>query len=930
MSSLKEILRRAGYLGRRSQFDRELEDEIQFHIETRAEELQQQGVPEEAAREQARREFGPRARMREDTRSAWQFRWLEDLWRDLRYAVRAFAKNPGFTAIAVLSLAVGVGANCAMFIFVDGFLLRPLPVPKPNEIVTVYETTLKSGTSLASYRDYLDVRDRTRSFQAVTAFTAVTIGFAAKPGTATQGKDGQMVAGNYFDVLGVKPELGRPFLPQEDEVPGRDPVVVLSHSLWEREFASDPAVLGKNVWIGAIAFRVIGVLPARFATIDDDLTEDYPDYYVPLMMAPYIGKDPEILEKRSVRPLTMIGRLKQGVTIKQAQSEMTALAANLAKQYPENRNLGMAVLTVLKYRTTGGAGTLGAMVMTLAGAVLLVACFNVAGLLTSRAAQRAPEIAMRLAIGAERARLIRQLLTESLLLAAAGCLAGVVIGYIPVVVLMRMVRQFAPEFTSQPPFKLDERVILFSVAVALFSVLLFGLVPAFRTTRADLTSVMKGAVRPPRRWFGSGWFISRMFVPRMWGRSLLVTGQVAISVLLLTVSGVIYVAAHGLLGALKDQGFQTDHVLTANFDPVLTHYKPAQAQQFYEQLLNRLRSASGTKGVTLGSSPEAAAVRPDGYSLPASGGDFFGNGNAARQDPTQDGVTINTIWTEAGYFEALGISMLQGRDFSTADAAGTPPVAIVNELLAKHYWPGQSAIGKRMRMGGNDPGHPARSVQIVGVSPIKGFQGIIQIPAPDLIFLPAAQNPKHPLMTLFARSEGDNAALVASLRSLVRELDPMQATPEIHNLQYMYEGFEKGCRLITQVIGAMGIMGMALALVGLYGLVAYDVNTRTREIGIRMALGAPRGKVLRMVLRQGLALAACGIAVGLLLNYGAARLLISLFPANINTNGGGVPIVFGWPLRILALTVAGLTILAAYIPARRAARVDPNVALRCE
>ncbi len=437
---------------------------------TRAEELQQEGVPAETAREQARREFGPRTRVSEDTRSAWQFQWLEDFWKDLRYAARASAKSPGFTAIAVLSLAVGVGANCAMFIFVDGFLLRPLPVPKPNEIVTVYETTLKSGTSLASYRDYLDVRDRTRSFEAITAFTVVNIGFAIKPGTATQGKDGQMVAGNYFDVLGVKPEFGRSFLPGEDEVPGRDPVVVLSHSLWERDFASDLARCSGKMFGSARSRLGVGIRSCRrFATIDDDLTEDYPDYYVPLMMAPYIGKDPEILEKRDVRPLTMIGRLKRGVTIRQAQAEVTALAANLAKQYPENRNLGMAVLTVLKYRTTGAAGTLGAMVMTLAGAVLLVACFNVAGLLTSRATQRAPEIAMRLAIGAERARLIRQLLTESLLLAVAGGVAGVAVGYIPVPLATRVIRQFDPNANPQEVPKLDERVLLFSMAVALLA-----------------------------------------------------------------------------------------------------------------------------------------------------------------------------------------------------------------------------------------------------------------------------------------------------------------------------------------------------------------------------------------------------------------------------------------------------------------------------
>ncbi len=908
MLGWKEILRRVWYLGRRSQFDRELDDEIQFHIETRAEELQQAGVPAEAAREQARREFGPRARMSEDTRSAWQVRWLEDFWRDLCYAARMSAKSPGFTAIAVLSLAMGVGANCGMFIFVDEFLLRPLAVPRAGELVTVHETNLQSAASPVSYRDYMELRDRCRSFDGLMAFTAVNIGFASQPGAPPHTKDGQLVTTNYFDVLGVKPEWGRSFLAREGQVPGRDAVVILSHYLWEREFASDPAVLGKPVWIGGIAFTVVGITPARFAAIDDDLTEDFPDYYVPMMMAPRIAKNPDILEKRDVRSLTILGRLKRGVAIKQAQAELTTLAANLAKQYVENRDRSMAVQTVLRYRTTGASAVVGAMVMTLAGAVLLVACFNVAGLLTSRAAGRAKEIAMRLAIGAGRARLIRQLLTECLLLAVAGGVAGVAVGYIPVPLATRVIRQFDPNANPQEVPKLDERVLLFSMAVALLSVILFGLVPAFQATRADLSSAMKGsdAVPPGRR---------RRFFKRMWGRNLLVAGQVAISVLLLTVSSVIYVGIHSLLVAARDQGFQADHVLVATFDPMLTHYQDAQAQRFYEQLLDRLRSASGTQSVTLGSDPEPARVLPEGYSPPGNN-----NGN--------DRITINTIWVDGRFFQALAIPVSQGRGFTSGDSASAPAVAVVNESLAEHYWAGQTAIGKRMRIGEDNT---ARWVQIVGVAGIKSFLGILQVPPPDLIFLPAAQNPKHPVMTLFARSEGDTAALAGSVRSLVRELDPAQAVPEIHSWQYVYELFQKGAALVTQVIGAMGAMGMVLALVGLYGLVAYDVNTRTREIGIRMALGAAGGKVLRMVLRQGLAPAASGIGAGLLLNYGVARVLMAVFAPNINPKGGGAPLDFSYSsLAALVLAVLGLTVLAAYIPARRAARVDPNIALRCE
>jgi predicted permease len=905
MSWWKETLRRVWYLGRRSRFDRELNDEIQFHIDTRAEELEQQGMPRNAAREQARREFGPRIRVSEDTRSAWQFQWLEDVWKDLRYAIRAAAKSPGFTAIAILSLALGVGVNFVIFMFVDEMLLRPMPVPQPQQVVTVFESTPQSGKSAASYPDYVDLRDRNTSFEGLMAFTTVNIGFAPRSGDTPHTKDGQLVTGNYFDVLGVKPALGRAFLPQEDQVPGRDAVVILSHFLWEREFRSDPEVLGMQAWIGGIAFTIVGVTPARFTAIDDDLTEDFPEYYVPLMMASRIGSNPGMFPKRDVRTLTILGRLKPGVAIAHARAEAATIAGNLEKQYPDtNRNRTFGVQTVLAYRTSGTLAILGIPLMILAGAVLLVACANVAGLLSSRAAERAKEIAMRLAIGASRARLIRQLLTESLLLAMAGGIAGTVIGYIPIPIIKRIIAQLDPNVSSQI-LRLDPRVFLFSMGAALLSLILFGLVPAFQTTRADLTFAMKGGAPPPRR--------PELFFRRLWGRHLLVAIQVAISVLLLTVSSLIYVGFHSVLTALGDSGFQTDHVLTMSFDPLLTHYQDAQARHFYDQLRDRVRAAAGIKSVTLASRTEQIPAWPEGL-------------NPSDQ-AALSASSVPSVWADATFFDALAIPILKGRGLLQTDSAGAPAIAVVNESLAKAFWPGRDPIGKRIRV------RNTRWVEVVGVAAIRNYEGIGQIPPPSLIFFPAAQSPRQPSMMLFSQSTGDRTALTASLRALVRELDSSQAVPEVRAWGENIEVFERGLGMITHLIGAMGAMGMLLALVGLYGLVAFDVSTRTREIGIRMALGAARGKVLRMVLLHGLTLSVCGIGLGWLLNDGVVHLIGALFPENFNSQpkAGGFAVYFSnWSYAGLLLAVLSLTMLAAYIPARRASRVDPNVALRCE
>jgi macrolide transport system ATP-binding/permease protein len=914
MSLLNEIMRRAGYLGRRSQFDRELDDEVQFHIETRTEELRQEGMPPAAAIEKARREFGPRARMREDTRAAWQFQWIEDLWRDLCYGARSFAKSPGFTAVAVLSLGIGVGANCVMFSIVDGTLLRPPRIPRPNEVVALVSTALDSNTAGVSYPDYAAVRDRSQSFEGLVAFTDVSTGFAARPGATPLVKSGKAVTADFFGVLGSRPQLGRSFLPEEDKVQGNDLVAVLSHQCWQDEFGADPAALGKPARINGIDFTITGVMPARFADVDDDLMDDDACFFVPLRAATRIGAA-DLMENRGQRSLTVFGRLRAGVPMTRARAEVAAIAGTLEKEYPEtNRNRSMLVRTMIEFRSGGGAGiTAGAIAMLIAVLVLLIACANVAGLLTSRAPARAQEIALRLAIGAGRSRLIRQLLTESMLLAAGGAVVGVAIGYIPIALAKHLATTVLPADTSPLPFDVDLRVLGFSVGIALASVIVFGLMPAFRATRADLTGVMKGggAAAPSRRW------LARLFR----GRNVLVAGQVAISLLLLTATTVLYAGVYkGFVTSIRNPGFQVDHLLAIDFEPSNVHYKDARADQFFRDLLERLYRNKGVRAAAV-LYQDVATIRPD-------------------SPLAHDDVKTSGVWTGEGFFDTLGIPILEGRAFQAADLRGSPSVAVVNDVLAKHYWPGQNAIGKQIRLS------TGQWVNVIGVAQLKAFMAF-GTPPMDTIFLPYG-TPKQRAIRLLVRSSADPRALVDPIRAMVRDIDPDQVVPETMAFQAIFDAWIKGALLGLNTLGAMGVLALVLALVGLYGLLAYEVSSRTREIGIRMALGARAGAVVRMVMRQGIALAVCGVGAGVALNWGLEKILLAVLGGGTGGNGGGAAQppapnggnqisfsagtdTFGsHGFTILVIAVFVVTILAAWLPARRAARVDPNVALRAE
>lgn len=822
--------------------------------------------------------------------------FLERLWQDLYHGSRMLAKNPAFTVVAVISLAIGIGANCAMYSWADALLLRPLPVARPGDVVTIGTKVSVAGFAslINSYPDYRDLRDHNTSFDDLTAFTNITVGFTTKPDATAQMKFGALVSSNLFAAMGVEPELGRSFRADEDQVPGRDAVVVLDHSFWEQQFSADPSILGRKVRLNGIEFTVIGVTPDRFTGMNALIR---PAFYAPLMMYPRLSADPKALDTRNARNFSIKGRLRPGVSMAQAQGELTAFARNLQQTYPDtNKNQEMVVRTELESRIDQDPidAALSAMLLMLSAAVLLVACINVASLLTSRAPARAKEMALRLAVGAGRIRLIRQLITESLLVALGGGVLGIGVGYLGVMVFRQI--QIPTDLPITLSIQLNPRVLFFSLAIALLSVLVFGLIPALQTTRVDLAAAMKtgDAAASGRK--------------RLWGRGFLVGCQVAVSLVLLTISAFMY---HGFRRELSgNQGFRRDHLLMMSFDPSLVHYSDAQTQQFYKQLVERARSVPGVKSVALTSSvpmsPEAdaAAIVPEGYQFP----------------PGKDNATIFASRVDENFFDTMGVSLVRGRGFRETDSADTPRVAVVNEQLAQHYWPGQDAIGKRLRV--QDPKNPNSGwVQIVGITKTGKYLWIAEPPT-EFLYLPYRQN-LRPRMVLVSHSVGESASVAGPLREMVRNLDANQPIFNVRTMEDFYDmRVVSTGNTIMEIVVGMGLMGLILAMIGLYGLGAYAVSRRTREIGIRMAIGASRPAVLQMTLRRSLTPALYGLAAGLVASGFAERLLKAVFPTHTQID------FLAYLLVVPTLFLVAM--LAAYVPARRASRVDPIKALRYE
>jgi predicted permease len=885
---------------RRAQ-DERLREEIEEHLALQTEENLRAGLSSIEARRQAMLKFGGVEAMKQDYRAERGLLLIENLLQDVRYAIRSLRRTPGLTAFVVVTLALGIGMTLGTFSMVDALIFRPYPVPHPSGVVTLVSTTHDDSFDSFSYHEYLDIRDKTKSYDGVIASAAMeAVGFSAEPAAAPRIRGGMMVSGNYFRVLGVEPRLGRGFREDEDRVPGRDAVLVLGPDFWKHEFASDPSALGRTVRLNGTNFTVIGVAPETFPGM---LIFEYPDFYMPLAMAPVFSTNPQknFFEDRDDRELTVRARLKSCITLGQAQNELTVLAQDFEREYPKfNQSRGAEVHTQFQMRTRADDVNwkFGVIFVILALAVLLVACTNVAGLLLSRARARTREIAVRLAIGAGRIRLIRLLLTESLILACLGGLAGVAIGY--GVVAWFHSKQNIVMMTDLPmaiPFRMDMRVLLASLALSALSALVFGLAPAVQSTRVDLVNGLKSAeVDVPGR-------------KRLWGRNALVVAQVAMSLMLLTASLLMVRSFHHSL--LEGTGFAKDHLLMTSFDPRLMQYNATQTKQFYKLLAQRLRETPGVQSETLtqnvplgadGSADfEGVAFVPEGFQMPRERENF--------------NSTMDTI--DEGYFETMRIPILHGRGFLASDTQDSPRVAIVNEQFAKHYWPDDDVVGKHFRLDSRT-GTP---VEIVGVARNIQYLNTFEKPM-DFLYMPLAQHPVA-RMVLLLQSSVDPLQLVQSLKEVVRTLDPNM--PMLHTMSYedyYLNKAVKGPGIASDLVGSMGAIGLVLAIAGLYGLVAYNVSRRTHEIAIRMALGAASSDVLRLMMGKGLVLVGMGTAIGVALGFAVEQLMNSML-----FNAGRVDII---AYVIVVPSLFLVTVLAAYVPARRASRISPTQALRYE
>jgi len=816
--------------------------------------------------------------------------------QDLRYALRTLRHNPGFAIVAIVSLALGIGVNAAIFSLADYLLLPRLAVPNPSAIMVV-QSQLRGESlgnifhySWVSYPDFDDLRKESNSFAGLTAFQYFQFGFAPDKAAQPQMKFGTLVSGNFFSVLDLHPELGRSFRPDEDKVPGRDAVVVLGHDLWETEFASAPDVIGKSILLNGLPFTVVGVAPKSFKGPNLWVRADL---YVPLAMQPALagGSPRNEFEMRESRGMLVLGRLKPGVSIGQAAAEARVISQQLAQAYPKtNRTCSLVVMTYRQSQMILPATTLVLFMSGLAAVVLLIACANVMNLMLSRASARSREIAVRLAIGAGRGRLVRQLLTESLVIAILGGGLGLLLAQAGANLFSQI--RVPVDVPVVIDVKLNLEVLLFALAVSVASVILFGLAPALQSTKPDLVPALKsGGAAPDKR---------RRFL----GRNALVIAQVAGSLVLLVFATQAYRGARIIISS--SPGFRTDHLLTASFDPKLARDSAEQTKEFFRRLEDEARNLPGVKSAALSHAmpmvPTSGATRviPEGVQLPSG----------------TEAVSVFSNVVSDGYFATFGVPLVEGREFQLTDRENSGRVVIVNEQFARKYYPNQSVIGKRLRLDGPD----GPFAEIVGVAKQSTYIFPIESPM-EYLYLPLAQNPTE-AMTLMLQTEGPSAGVTVPLRDMVKRLDSRQPIYGIRSIEEFFDvRVTRTFGLLIQSIAGLAVLGLALALIGLYGLMTYSVSLRQREIGIRMSVGAGQGVVVRMVLKQGMVLAGSGVLIGLLLSLAAGKPVVAL------VGGHG----FHWPLvALVTLALLAMAALGAYLPARRASRVDPNIILRQE
>jgi predicted permease len=927
LNQILQLWRRLRFYLRRDQFDRGLAEEMQFHLELKAEENVRAGMAPAEALAAARRQFGNQTLLREVSREMWGVRSIETLFQDLRFGVRMLRKNPGFTAVIVITLALGIGANTAIFSLTNAALLKKLPVKDPQQLVFFMVAGRQGMGTGFSYPLLQQFNQNNHSFTGIIAANA-----PGRMRIAESGRGGQVelvqagrVSGNFFSELGVRGVAGRMLTEDDDSPTGGQPVAVISYSYWKHRFGLDPGVIGRKITLDDFPFTIVGVAPPGFFGIE---VGSKTDLWWPIRMTPQVISGNQSLNESGHRWLYLMARLKPGVNLEQAHAEMNAVFRRHLNEIAPER---LASSTPAQRRNyferniqlvPGGTGFTWLreqikqpllILLIVVGLVLLIACANVANLLLARAATRRKEIAVRLALGAGRFRLIRQLLTESLLLAALSGALGLLLAQWGARLLLAYLPQ---ERTTTFDLAPDAQVLAFTLAVSLLTSLLFGLAPALHATRLDLTSSLKDAV-------GGGAGLSRLMPHK-----LLIVTQVALSLFLLVGAG-LFVRSLQNLKSL-DAGFDRENVLLFSLDTP-SGYPLAQRVNLYRRVLERLEALPGSRAASLSS-----------FSLLSGAGmnsNIVVEGYANRPDEDMD---CHRLWVGPNYFATMGIPLLQGRDFgqqelqsqggSFADQSvvsqapqpsatpSAPLAAVINQTMARYFFRDENPLGRRFRVqNGWLQGIP---IEVIGVIKDAKYYNLWE-QTPRTYYLSFFQRPREEQAgTMLLRSFADPASTTTAIQRAVRELDPQA---QVVNLRTMNEVVDRSLlqeRFVAQLGSFFSLFALLLASIGLYGVMSYATARRTREIGIRMALGARTADVIRLVLREAMLLVSVGVVIGLGLAFAATRLVASMLFGLGPTD----PLTIALAVLLILMVAA----LAGYLPARRATQVNPMVTLRNE
>jgi putative ABC transport system permease protein len=880
---LNDLLFRLRALFRRKTVEAELDDELRLHFDFSVQKYERSGLSREEALRRARLEFGGMGQVKEECREARGVHFMEELFQDVRYGLRMLRKSPGFTAVALLTLALGIGANTAIFSVVYGVLLRPLPYKDSDRLIVLNETTPKVGQVSVSYPNFLDWRSGNRSFSQMAAVAGVSFNLAGVD--QPENINGEAVSPYFLSMLGVRPILGRDFAASEEKA-GTVPVALLSYQLWQSHLGGSASALGRTINLNGKSFTIIGVLPPDFVCVDKT------DIMVPIGV--WLTGNSDANSRGDRGDMAAIGRLGPGVSFAQAQAEMQAIAARLAISYPGPNDQFSAALRPIREVFVG---EIRPAILILFGAVLfvlLIACANVANLFLMRGAARTREIALRIALGATRGRIVRQMLAESFVLAFLGGLLGLAVSIAGIRGLARLIPM---DGMSGGAVNMNGMVLLFAAAAVVVSAFMFGLVPAMNLTKPDVQPELKEGGRSA----SSGTGQNRL-------RGLLAAGEVAVALILLVGAGLMVKSLYRLLAV--DPGFKTDRILTMEMQLRSAQYsKDPAILNFWQQVLYRVRALPGVESAALGTvvpltdSHSRSDITIEGMALPKPG-----------SFPHPDGHSVSP-----GYLRTLGVPLLRGREFTDADQQNSPLVGMVNAAVARQFFPNQDVLGKRF-MFGHPSTDPPKWITIVGVAADTKLYGLAN-PARLEVYLPLRQSVLRN-MDLVVKSAADPAALTSSIRGAIASIDKDQPIFAIATMQELVNSSISTQRITLILLGLFSALALILAAIGIYGVISYSVAQRTHEIGIRMALGADGGGVLRMILAQGVKIAGAGVGTGILASFGLTRLMTKLLYSVSSAD----PITFA----AVAIVLVVVAMLACYIPARRALRVDPIIALRYE